>query len=250
MQRARSRSVERRNTNRYNSLQLLLGKQVLPVLVLAEQLLVRALHSGLLLLKLAHLLLEHLHLIPLLEPASDGALSILQSLARLFVGRGIISVVVGAAAIDNGLVHVFPLLLGQHGLRVLEAGRVLALPLCQNRRTVVQNYSSQLATSLLLLLLLNCLGKFLGHFILVHLFFGHLLIFAPTALRSNNFGERVVQNDRLGRRFPTDRIVLDCEWGRDSAAIVRIVLGRGRCAAIPDDFTGRLFEPLQQIGVI
>ena len=240
MQGARSRSVERRNTDRYDSLQLLLGKEVLPVLVLADQLLVSALHRSLLLLELAHLLFQHLHLIPLLETASDGTLSILQSLARLFVGRRIVCVVIGAAAIDNGLVHVLSLLLGENGLRVLEACRVLALPLSQHRGVVDKN----LLASLLLLLLLNCFGKLLGHFILLHLLFGHLLIFAPTALRSNHLSERVILNDCLCRRF-SNRIVLDCERRRDTAAIVRVILSCCRGATIADDFTDGLFEGLE-----
>ena len=47
-------------------MELLLGKQVLPVLILALELFVGALDGGLLLLKLADLLFEHLHLVTLL----------------------------------------------------------------------------------------------------------------------------------------------------------------------------------------
>lgn len=123
--------AELSNSDWSDSLQLLLGEKVLPVLVLTDELLVGALNSRFLLLKLANFLLKHLHLVSLLQTASDGTLTILKSLARLFVLHGIIGVIIGAATIDNGLLHVLDLFLGQHGLRILEAGRVFALLRCQ-----------------------------------------------------------------------------------------------------------------------
>ena len=65
--------------NGNDALELLLGKQVLPVLVLTLELLVCALHGSLLLLQLANNFLEAFKLLALFHSASHCTLAILEA---------------------------------------------------------------------------------------------------------------------------------------------------------------------------
>lgn len=100
----------RGHCNGLTSLELLLSKQVLPVLVLALELLVCALEGGLLFLQLADLFLKNLHFLALLQTASHGRLTVLKSFSCLLVGAGVIGVVEVATAVDNLLLQVLLLL--------------------------------------------------------------------------------------------------------------------------------------------
>ena len=59
--------------------QLLFGEKVFPVLILTLELLIGALNGSLLLLQLADLLLEDLHLLTFLHSAPDSAFSVLEA---------------------------------------------------------------------------------------------------------------------------------------------------------------------------
>ena len=67
------------NTDRDDTLELLFGKQVFPVLVLALELVISALNGSLLLLKLPDFFLKDFHFLSLLHPASDSTFPVLQS---------------------------------------------------------------------------------------------------------------------------------------------------------------------------
>jgi len=167
---------------------LLLGKEVLPVLVLALKLIVGAFYGGLLLLQLADLLLKHFRLIALLQSASDGTLSVLQSLASLFVILWVRSVVIVATSVDDCLLQILLLLLRDE-LSVLKTRRLLIL-----------------LSMLFGVMVLNCCRSFdygcivfLGYLILLHLFLRHLLVFAAAALVGDLL-EGVVEDDSLRGR--------------------------------------------------
>jgi len=112
----------------YDALELLLGEQILPVLVLSLQLFVCALDSSLGFLKLADLLLKHFHFLTFFHSAAHRALPVLQApikahfcylrygshlLPGFLVVVGVLSVVVSAAAVNDALFQVLQLLLGE-----------------------------------------------------------------------------------------------------------------------------------------
>ena len=205
---------------------MLLGEEIFPVLVLALELFIGTFHGGFLLLKLANLLFKHLHLVALLEPTADGTLAVLQPLASLLVILRIRGIIVGAATVDDCLLQVLLLLLGQRIVSSLKTGRMITF----------------LARLLLLrvagLLFFGLLGRgrqFLGYFVLLLLFLGHLFIFAAAALRGNLL-EGVVENDSLGCGVPV-RAVLHSER-RGEATVVGSVVG------LANELAGGLLQAL------
>lgn len=121
------RGAQRRNTDWRGSLQLLLREQILPVLILALELIVGTFNGSLLFLQLANLLLEHLHLVSFLQSAAYCALTVLQSLASFFVLTWILGVIVGATSVSDGLLEVLLLLLGQRVLCLVKTSGLFAL---------------------------------------------------------------------------------------------------------------------------
>ena len=205
---------------------MLLGEEIFPVLVLALELFIGAFYGGFLLLQLAHLLFEYLHLVALLKPAANGTLAVLQPLARLLVVFRILSVIVGATTVNNCLLHILLLLLGQRIVSSLKTGRVIAF------------LTRLFLLSVAYLLFQGLLGRgsqFLGNFGLLLFLLCHLFIFTTAALRGNLL-EGVVEDDSLGRRISV-RAILHCKrWGE--ATIIRGIVG------LANDLTGGLLEAL------
>ena len=96
----------------YDTLQLLSGKEVFPVFILTLKLIIRGFDGGLLLHQFTHLIFEDLHLSTLLLSASHSALSVLESLSGLLILVGILTVVIIAASIDDLLLQILLLFLG------------------------------------------------------------------------------------------------------------------------------------------
>ena len=204
----------------------MLGEEIFPVLVLALELFIGAFYGSFLLFQLAHLLFEYLHLVALLKPAANGTLAVLQPLARLLVVFRILSVIVGATTVNNCLLHILLLLLGQRIVSSLKTGRVIAF------------LTRLFLLSVAHLLFQGLLGRgsqFLGNFGLLLFLLCHLFIFTTAALRGNLL-EGVVEGDSLGRRISV-RAILHCKrWGE--ATIIRGIVG------LANDLTGGLLEAL------
>jgi hypothetical protein len=94
-------------------LELLFSKELLPVSVLPLELLIGALHCGLLLGHFSQLVLQKCDLLLLLLATADCTLSILESLASLFVLGWIFGIGKGALLVRNLLLYVLTLLLGE-----------------------------------------------------------------------------------------------------------------------------------------
>lgn len=209
------RRSKRSDADWNNRLQLLLGKEILPVLVLTFKLVISAFNGSLLLLQLANLLLKHFHLVTLLQSASDSTLTVLQSLASLFIDGWVCSVVIGATSVDDCLLHVLLLLLRQE-LGVLKTSGLLIL------------LSMLLCVLVLTCILLDyCLGvwciKLLCDFVLLHFFLRNLLVFA-TATLVGDLLEGVIEDDGLRCRICVVRTGLSDGEGWCETTIVRVVV--------------------------
>lgn len=96
-----------------HALQLLLGKEILPVLILAFKLVISAINSGFLLLKRANLFLKNFNFLSLLNAASNGTLTVLESLSGFLVCLRVLFVVVSTTSVDYCLFDVLLLFLGE-----------------------------------------------------------------------------------------------------------------------------------------
>ena len=94
-----------------HTLQLLLGKEVLPVLILALELFVSAIDSGLFLLQSTNLFLKNLNFQPLLHATSSSTFTVLKSLSSFLIGSRVLLVVICSASINYRLFDILLLFL-------------------------------------------------------------------------------------------------------------------------------------------
>ena len=94
-----------------HTLQLLLGEEVFPVLILALELFVSAINSGLFLLQSTNLFLENLNFLPLLHATSDSTFTVLKSLSSFLIGIRVLLVVICSASINYRLFDILLLFL-------------------------------------------------------------------------------------------------------------------------------------------